>query len=214
MIIPNEGETMDRYHNLEVPGNPKIRIVLSAYLNKGPRIVNAAFCCVHSLLAQTYENFEIYIHHDGPLEDRTLAQKFRDLDQRITFLDDLPHLGLWGFPHRHPTALLEPQADYCMWTNEDNYYTPDFLKIMLHTAIKQNSGMIFCNMIHSHYGWRVFNTRIAVGGIDMGAFIARMDLVRGTPWTDFNPCADGYYAEKIAAKTNPVKVDNFLFVHN
>jgi len=41
-----------------------------------------------------------------------------------------------------------------------------------------------------------------------------MDLVKSTPWTDFIACADGIYASKIAEKTNPIKIDQYLFIHN
>lgn len=205
---------MARYNHINVPGNPKIRAVVSAYLNGNPRIIDAAFCCVHSLLAQTYNNFEIFIHHDGPVSDPNLANKFRNLSPKITFLDNLPKRGCWGFHHRHPTAMIEPHADWVLFTNEDNYYTPDFFKIMVSEGVKNNSGMVLCNMIHSHHGWRLFNTRPGVNGIDMGAFISRMDLVKETPWTDFVACADGIYASKIAEKTNPIKIDQYLFIHN
>ena len=205
---------MARYAHQNIPGNPKIRAVISAYLNGNPRIIDAAFCCVYSLLAQTYTNFEIFIHHDGHLNDLTLADKFRNLSPKITFIDNLPKKGYWGFYHRHPTAMIEPHADWVLFTNEDNYYVPDFFKIMLSAGTNNNSGMVYCNMIHSHHDWKMFETRPGVGGIDMGAFISRMDLVKKTSWTDFVACADGIYAGKIAAITNPIKVDQYLFVHN
>jgi hypothetical protein len=205
---------MARYTHQQIPGNPKIRAVVSAYLNVDQRKIDAAFCCIHSLLAQTYDNFEIFIHHDGPLADPNLANKFRSLSPKITFLDNLEKRGCWGFHHRHPTAMIEPHADWVLFTNEDNYYVPDFFKIMLAAATNNNSGMAFCNMIHSHHGWRIFHTRPGPNGIDMGAFISRMDLVKATPWTDFIACADGIYAGKIAAITNPIKAENILFVHN
>lgn len=205
---------MNRYHNLEVPGNPKIRICISAYLNKGQRIVDAAFSCVHGFLAQTYENFELFIHHDGPLENPDLADCFRSISDKIIFFDDLPHRGAWGFYHRHRIATLEPAADWVLFTNEDNWYAPDFLRTMLHKGITENAGLVYTNMIHSHENWRPFDTAIGVGRIDMGAFIVKSELVKTTSWDDFSPIADGIYCEKLSRKTKCVKLENFQFVHN
>ena len=55
----------------------KVRICISAYLNKSQKRIDALYCCVYSILSQTYDNFEIYIHHDGPLDDKSLADKFQ-----------------------------------------------------------------------------------------------------------------------------------------
>ena len=195
---------------------PKIRVVLSAYLNKekNKRIVDLAFCCVYSLLAQTYENFEIFIHHDGPLDDLNLANEFRKLSPKITFIDNLKKTGCWGFHHRHPTAMIEPHADWVLFTNEDNYYVPEFFNLMMKEVESKDTGMVYCNMIHSHYNWSAFETIPIVNRIDMGAFMSRMDLIKSTEWTDFSSGADGIYAAKIAQKTKPVKVKGYLFVHN
>lgn len=194
--------------------NNLIRICISAYLNDSLKKIDAAFSCVHSFLCQTYDNYEIYIHHDGPVNDPTLADKFRNLSDKIVFIDNLEHRGHWGFYHRHGVSLMEPQPDWVVYTNEDNYYVPTFLEKMINTAIDTNTKMVYCDMIHSHQNWNLFRTHPSVGEMDMGAFMVHIDLIKNTPWTDFVCTADGIYAEKIANKTNPIKVDGILFVHN
>jgi hypothetical protein len=205
---------MARYENLAIIGNPKVRIVVSAHINDDPRRQQATYCCLHSLLCQTYQNFDIIIAHDGPLNDETVISKINSLSDKITLLNNLPKVGNAGFQHRHPAAMMHPVCDWVLFTNEDNYYTPDFLKIMLHHGTTKNSGLVLCNMVHSYFDWGLLKTAPAVNQIDMGAFISRMDLVASTPWTDFGGPADGIYCEAIAAKTTPVKVDGILFVHN
>ena len=71
-------------------------------------------------------------------------------------------------------------------------------------------------MIHSHKGWDydVLRTKIQVNFIDMGAFVTHMDLIKSTPWTNFDAKADGKYAVAIAEKTTPVKATGVLVVHN
>lgn len=194
--------------------NNKIRICISAYLNNSAKKVEATFSCVHSFLCQTYDNYEIYIHHDGPVNDKSLADKFRNLSKKIVFIDNLEHKGHWGFYHRHKVSLMEPLPDWVIYTNEDNYYVPVFLERMIKTALQHNTKMVYCDILHSHFDWRVLETFPVHGQIDMGAFMTHIDLIRDTPWTDFDGGADGKYAEKIAAKTNPVKAPGILFVHN
>jgi hypothetical protein len=205
---------MARYENLEIVGNPKVRIVVSAHINNDPRRQQATYCLLHSLLCQTYQNFDIVIAHDGPLHDQLVINNITSLSDKISFLNHLPKVGNAGFQHRHPAAVMHPRCDWVLFTNEDNYYAPDFLKIMLHHGTTKGSGLVLCNMVHSYYGWGLLSTAPITNQIDMGAFISRMDLVESTPWTEFGGPADGIYCEMIAAKTNPVKVENILFVHN
>jgi len=194
--------------------NDKIRICISAYLNDSEKKINSAFSCVYSLLSQTYDNYEIYIHHDGPVNDKTLPDKFRKLSDKIVFIDNLEHKGNWGFYHRHNVSMMEPHADWIVYTNEDNYYVPIFLQRMVETAKLFNTQMVYCDTLHSHYNYNILNTSIRIGGIDMGSFMTHMDLIKKTPWTDFVSFADGIYAEKIGIQTNPIKVSGILFVHN
>jgi glycosyltransferase involved in cell wall biosynthesis len=194
--------------------NDKIRICIASYLNDSEKRVNAAFACVHSILSQTYDNYEIYIHHDGPVNDKSLIDKFKNLSNKITFIDDLERKGHWGYYHRHNVSMIEPHADWVLYTNDDNYYVPIFLERMMQTANSSNSKMVYCDSSHSHFNYNILNTWVKEGHIDMGSFISHMDLVKTTPWTDYGPGADGIYAEKIGSQTNPVKASGVLFVHN
>jgi len=158
--------------------NNLIRICISAYLNNSPKKIDAAFSCVHSLLCQTYDNYEIYILHDGPVNDSTLADNFRKFSDMIVFIDNFVHMGNWGFYHRHNISLLEPHADWIIYTNEDNYYVPTFLEKMINTAMHNKTKMVYCDMIHSHHDWNLFCTYPAECGIDMGAFMSHIDLIK------------------------------------
>jgi hypothetical protein len=192
----------------------KIRICISSYFNGDKKMIDAAFACVYSFLCQTYDNYEIYIHHDGPLNDPTIANKFRNLSDKITFIDNLEHKGHWGFFHRHNVAMMEPHADWILFTNEDNYYVPVFLERMISAAKNKGSKMAYCDSVHSHFNYGVLDTSVNVARIDMGSFITHMDLIKTTPWTSFDSVADGIYACQVGSKTNPVKVPGILFVHN
>jgi glycosyltransferase involved in cell wall biosynthesis len=191
----------------------KVRFVVASYLND-PKKIPGMFCLLYSLLAQTYQNFEVIIHHDGPLDDPTLKQQIEKLSSKIKVLDNLERKQAWGHYHRYPTALIEPHADWVVFTNDDNYYIPLFLEKVLNKAYSEQSGMVIFDTVHSHFAYNVLNVHPDRCSIDIGSFITRMDLVRDTPWTDYIGEADGIYAAKIASKTNPVKAPGILFVHN
>lgn len=191
----------------------KVRFVVASYLNDSKKIPGM-FCLLHSILAQTYQNFEIIIHHDGPLDDSTLKERIEGLSSKIKVLDKLERRQAWGHYHRHPTALIEPHADWVVFTNDDNYYVPIFLERVLNVAHTTNSGMVYFDTVHSHFNYDVLNVVPVVCNIDIGSFIVRMDLVRDTPWTNYEGIADGIYAEKLAKSTNAVKAPGVLFIHN
>ena len=202
--------------------NLKIRAVVSAFLNKGPETINGAFCLVHSLLAQTHQNIEIIIHHDGPLNDTELAKKFRDLDSRIIFLDNLEHKGFWGFPHRGNSAIIEPNnSDFTFFTNEDNYYLPTFCRTLLESAIDNNADIVNTDFITDQgKTFSINEQNLGMNGIDMGAFIVKTEIVKSTPFVgteggNFFTGSDGRYYEEIKKKAKKIyTVKQYLFIHN
>jgi glycosyltransferase involved in cell wall biosynthesis len=194
--------------------NDKIRFVICAYLNSDPNRIHQLYCCVYSILSQTHKNLEIYIHHDGPINDTSLPLKFEAIDSRIKFIVLPVQKKTWGFYDRRDIALMEPHADWIVFTNDDNYYIPRFAEDMIRVARENVSEMAFCNMLHSHWGYSSRESILQVAHIDMGNFMSSTRLVKETPWTNFTEEGDGYYAMDIAKKTKPVKLSNFLFVHN
>ena len=47
------------------PGTPLVSLVVAAYTADSRRLRHAALCLIHSVLAQTYENWELCICDDG-----------------------------------------------------------------------------------------------------------------------------------------------------
>ena len=184
--------------------NDKIRICVASYWNDEKRI-NGLYCFLYSMLNQTYQNFEIIFAHDGEIRDKTLKQKIEAISDKVKVLDNLPRKEQWGYPHRYFTAMIKPHADWVLFTNDDNYYVPNFLEIMLNTAIKSNSDFIYCDTLtkndpNRHYV--VMNTFPEPGRIDMGSFITKMELIKNNEWSDYTGSADGFYAKRLSTQTN------------
>ncbi len=193
----------------------KVRILISSYLNKPyENRINTLKCLIYSLLSQTYQNFEILIHHDGPLEDKNLKEKIESIDDRISFIETEERKNKWGFHERHALAVKDDNADYILFTNDDNYYVPVFLQHFINILTTKNSELVYCNLIHNERSYGVIDAFPEIGYVDLGCFITSLRLIKETSWDSFAKEADGIYFKKLASKTNAIKINNILFVHN
>ena len=193
----------------------KVRILISSYLNKPyENRINTLKCLIYSLLSQTHQNFEILIHHDGPLEDKNLKEKIESIDDRISFIETEERKNKWGFHERHALAVKDDNADYILFTNDDNYYVPIFLQHFINILTTKNSELAYCNLIHNERSYGVIDAFPEIGYVDLGCFITSLRLIKETSWDSFAKEADGIYFKKLASKTNAIKINNILFVHN
>jgi hypothetical protein len=198
-----------------INGYGKIRFVIASYLNDEYSYrLNTLKCLIYSIVSQTYQDFEIYIHHDGPINDSSIKSEIEKIDSRITFIVGSERKGSWGFYERRDIALIQPVSDWIVFTNDDNYYVPKFAEVMLNLLHTHKTEMIFCNLILNGIGYNVLDTEIRIGGVDLGCYVLSSNIVKQVPWTDYCSGADGIYAIKAAALTNPIKLKNVLFVHN
>ena len=192
----------------------KVRFVIASFLNDERNRFNQLNCCIWSLLAQTYKNIEIYVHHDGPVEDKSVRSKIENISPLVKFIETPQRKGNWGHYDRRDVALIQPHAEWVVFTNDDNYYVPDFTYNFLELLHNANSEMWWCNFLLNGIGYQVVDSNIEVNRIDMGAFMSSTRIIAETPWTSFAPEADGIYAVDLCRKTRAVKAGGVLFVHN
>ena len=193
----------------------KLRFVVASYLNDEHAYrLNTLKCLIYSIVSQTYKNLEIFIHHDGPLNDESIKKEIEEIDERITFIVTEKRKGAWGFYDRRDVALMEPLSDWIVFTNDDNYYVPKFAEVMTFVVNEHKSEMIFCNLVHNGINYTALDTELRIGGIDLGCYMLSSNIVKQVPWTDYVSSADGIYALKAAKLTNAIKIDNIMFVHN
>jgi hypothetical protein len=107
------------------------------------------------------------------------------------------------------------RATYIVMTGDDNYYTPNFVHELKNASIDK-PGVIYWNMVHSHYGYTYFKCTPGNHQIDMGAFATRKDIAQSIE-LGHEFAADGYFIEEVKAKfpkEKMTKIDKILFVHN
>ena len=214
-----------RYWNesmMKIEDGTKIRVVASSYFNDDKKRFNRCKSFIYSILSQTYENFELFIVHDGAI---TECQEKQDLlniiksDSRITLFETPERLEKWGYPHRKKYAFIDEEFDWLVYTNDDNYYIPTALEMLLGTAQKNKKMLAFSNMISSHRTWDSLDTFLKLGYIDLGCLMFKKSLIRNFSFDLEGDCfeADGKLVDEIVEAIgvdNCIKVNNFLFIHN
>jgi len=175
---------------------------------------------VDSWLLQTRQDWELHIIYDGPS-----PQKVKDImsiydDPRIRFYESPERYGRYGHPNRR--AMLQAvqcdPKDFILMTNDDNFYVCKFWEFM-GGAIKSNTGIVYCDTVHSHFNYDINRSELRENGIDMGAFIVRAEIAKSTGFNHDHFSADGTYAEECARNCHNrgasiVKINKALFIHN
>jgi glycosyltransferase involved in cell wall biosynthesis len=194
----------------------KISIIVVAY-----KRYNQIKCLLYSLLSQTYENFEVIVLHDGI--DETHANTMADFseDPRIQYVQTNVRYDDWGMSLRN-IGLSMVTGDVVVNTNDDNYYTPNWLREVV-SAFENDPvvNFVYYPMVHSHniiqnhnqsdYGFFVPELKRCY--IDMGQFAVKREIIEDHNFKS-DPEADGQLIEEMLPKLNTVYIDKVLFVHN
>jgi glycosyltransferase involved in cell wall biosynthesis len=212
---------MKYWKSLNIEKRDKIRIVAASYLNGDKRRYPACKSFINSILAQTYDNFELFIVHDGPIDD---CEEKVDLlesikDSRIKLFQTKERMGKFGYPHRKNYGFINNDFDWIIWTNDDNFYVPTALEILLHGCQKLDKDIVFCNMISSHAFWFPLVTEFKPDKLDLGGFIIKKEVMKQFDFQIDGDCtrSDAKMIAELSLKVDNdrmVKIDNFLFIHN
>lgn len=169
-----------------------------------------------SLLAQTDPDWTAHVLIDGheAISSEGLIESFKD--SRIRYTRTENRQNYWGHPLREK-GKNESSAQYVVMTGDDNYYTPNTVSEIRKVVESESSpGLIYWDMIHSHYGYTFFETRLGIGYIDIGAYATRTDLAKQTSLgVKFH--SDGEYVHSLQDKfpaEKTYKIKQVLYVHN
>lgn len=167
-----------------------------------------------SLVAQYNKDWVANVVIDDTENDEMVGMinQFNDPRIRYTFLDkrynDLGHT-----PREVGKQMSD--AEYIIMTGDDNYYTPNFVD-EIHKASENKPGLIYWNMVHSHFDYQFFDCRLGNNQIDMGAFATRSDIAKQIQLGKRYD-ADGYYIveylQRFPREQN-LKIEKVLFIHN
>ena len=198
----------------------KLRIISVTW---GHKLELDVFCA--SLLLQTSPDWTCEIWHDGEWDDEALriANRYADMsDGRITLMFTDERNQQYGHISRRIAldGLQCDDGDFVLISNCDNYAIPDLTKQVL-DAVKgrDNVGLVYFDISHSHCKWRHHKSELREGAIDMTACAIRADIAKriGFRWTHYS--ADGRYIAECAGLASRMglcaaHIENILFVHN
>lgn len=194
----------------------KFSIVVVAY-----RRYERIPCLMHSLLAQTYSDYEVIVIHDGHDDRHTEAMKPFIDNPKVTYFQTPIRYNDWGHSLRN-IGLTMVKGDFVINTNDDNYYVPVWLD-ELNKAIssQEDCNFVYYQMVsnhnnskhHNQKSYGVLIPRIELNWIDMGQFTVKRDVIQKYQFLKVNE-ADGHLIESMKHELKPVYIDKVLFVHN
>src|SRR6185436_4378436 len=135
-----------------------------------------------SLMAQTDDEWRAVVGLDYP--EIGMRAKLIDVitsfhDDRISYFVTDRRYNDWGHSLRE-IAKQKSVADYLILTGDDCYYAPTFIKELKFYS-STLPGVIYWDMVHSHYDYQYFRCLPAYNQIDMGAFATRRDVAQKIP---------------------------------
>lgn len=182
---------------------------------------NNVQCLIYSLLSQKFNNFEVILIHDGYNEKHEKIIKPYLSDPRFKYFFTEKRYNDWGMTLRNK-GMEMAQGEWIINTNDDNYYTPNFLE-EVKNAIDENpnSNFIYYDCVLSHnnqlnhngkdYGLLIPQVKYCY--IDMGQFVAKKDLISKHRFKSI-ASADGLLIEDMKSEIVPTYINKILFVHN
>jgi glycosyltransferase involved in cell wall biosynthesis len=132
--------------------NKLVSIGMPVY--NGERFIREA---LDSLLAQSYQNFELIIL-DNASTDRTeeACREFEKKDQRVKYYKNERNLG---GTYSLKRLLESAKGEYFMWAAHDDIWQPDFISACVNLLENnKNAGMAFSNAINIDLFGRVIRT--------------------------------------------------------
>ncbi len=134
---------------------PKVSVVIPTY--NRPEMVTRA---VRSVLAQSYQNFEIIVVDDG-LEKRAEEEVQNIHDERILYIKNEKSLGGGGSRN---VGIGLSKGEYIAFLDDDDEWLPEKLKIQMDALVKapETVGFCFC-AVTNVFDDREENTKIEDG---------------------------------------------------
>lgn len=214
---------MRYWKSREIVGSPRVGIGVATYLSSASdRRAAALRCLVESFRAQTWQDWRLYIVHDGPVPDGQEMQDYLAAlrqDPRVSFVATDERKQKFGHPWRQKALNhLCATSAWVMLTNDDNYYAPVFLEWLLSVGTRKKPAcdLVYCDMVHSHRSWKYMPVQPRYRHMDLGGFIVRASIAKQVAFDKFEFNGDGDWITRLMQKcgNRAQKVPAVLFMHN
>ena len=111
--------------------NENVAILMSTY--NGEKYLEEQ---VKSIISQDYTDWHLYIRDDGSTDNTVnLIKKIARDNEKITFLNENKPKNL-GVTGSFMDLLANTKAQYYMFSDQDDYWLPDKIKVTLEEMLK------------------------------------------------------------------------------
>jgi hypothetical protein len=174
---------------------------------------------IHSLIAQTYKNWELILVHDGANETNLKSIIASINDPRIKYSETKSRSGNWGHKIRSEEIQKLPNNGYVLITNPDNYHVPGYFEKMLAGFTSENVKATYCSkMVHSYVEWKTIDCYLKRGYLDCAGVVIRNEVAKRVGWNDIEShSADWFFFNDIGKMygfSSFARVEGCLLVHN
>lgn len=119
--------------------HPLVSIIVPVY-----KVEKYLPTCLDSILAQSYPHWEAILVDDGsPDKCPQIIDDYASRDARMRTV----HRENGGLSAARNSGLRTVRGDFITFLDSDDYWHPDFLKIMVETALKDNADIVQCDFV-------------------------------------------------------------------
>ncbi len=198
----------------------KFGVITVDYEKHVPR--DGAYAGLLSVLNQSYQNFHMFICHDG--NKQIPYEKEFDLSshyEKIKFLQTKMRINNWGHSSRDLAmryAYDNSDCNYFIQFNIDNLFEPFAFQKIAEKIEKTKSELVIFTIRHHKLQGRGINHAIRFNGlppvkynIDCMQLVAHKDIWKKYKyWYDKSEQSDGFIYEKICKENNWVHIPEIL----
>ena len=113
----------------------KVSIIVPVY-----NIENYIRVCVESILAQTYESFELILVDDGSKDNSgILCDEYAAIDSRVKVI----HKENGGVSSARNTGLQQAKGKWIMYVDGDDWIEPDMIESLIEAAKATEADLVF-----------------------------------------------------------------------
>lgn len=137
--------------------NPKISVIVPVY-----KAEHYLARCVDTLLAQTFDDFEVILVDDGsPDNSGAICDEYALKDKRVRVI----HQPNAGVSMARQKGLDNARGEYVIHADPDDWVEPDMLKELYAKAKEEDADMVICDF-YGHYGGKVVYERQQPSSLD------------------------------------------------
>lgn len=127
----------------EAVGSPAISVIVPIY--NAEKTIRK---CVDSLLAQTFQDFEILLIDDGsPDQCGAICDEYAKLDSRVRVI----HQENQGVSAARQCGIDHAQGEYTIHADPDDWVEPEMLEELYKKAKEDDADMVICDFYENTY---------------------------------------------------------------